>query len=360
MLRVEKEKMESFLKDLFIHMGLEEKHSKTSAQVIIQADMTGVPTHGIAKVPYYAMRYKNEAVNKKPDIRQLNEGLNQILLDGDNGSGLVVGPRALELCINLAKDNGMASVAVKNSSHYGCGNYYGWKLAEAGLIGIVFTNTAPLMAPFGGKERSLGTNPITIAVPSKERFPIVLDMATSMAAYGKIQIAAAADETIPKDWANDSEGVPTNDPQMALDGTLQAFGGHKGYGLAVIVEAFTALLTGSPFGGRITTMEELAGKKEEAISHFFMAIDPKGFSSGFDFYSYVDSYIDYIKNTEKAKGVEEIYLPGELEFRRFEEATAKGVSIRDEQLDRLLVLAKELNLCPDSTVSIIDFINSKY
>ena len=293
-MRIEVDTAKKFVKKVFKCFGLSEENSNKSMEVIIQAELTGVLTHGFAKLPYYAMRYKNKAENIEPNIRIINNHNNNILLDGDNGSGLIVGPEALNICINKCKKLGIASVAVRNSGHFGCGNYYSWKFANEHLIGIIMTNTAPLMAPYGGKKREIGTNPISISIPTKKENPIILDMATSMAAYGKIQIAALEKKKIPLSWAKNYLGIATEDASEALKGTLQPLGGHKGYGLAVVVDALTSLLAHGEYGNKITGIEDLNSNMNENISHFMLGIDPSTFYNLDSFLRYVDSYVRYL------------------------------------------------------------------
>lgn len=344
MYHLDVEKTARFVEFIFERLGLSNEYAKVSAEVIMQAEMTGVITHGLAKLPFYVTRYKNNTENLNPNIRQVNDHSNNILLDGDNASGLIVGPMALEKAIKTTKARGNAVVAVKNSGHFGCGNYYAWKLAKENLIGIVMTNTAPLMAPFGGKEREIGTNPIVATIPAKKNYPIVLDMATSVAAFGKIQIASAAGERIPPTWAKNINGIETTDPKEGLKGTLQPVAGHKGYGLAVIVDALTSLLSGGEFGRNIATIEELEGDSKEKISHFIMAIDPSTFYNLDDFLNHVDGYIDYMKNSPRADGVEEIFLPGEIEFEKAEKARKVGIELSYEQNEKLINMIKSLGI----------------
>ena len=354
------DKTRSFVKFIFEEMGLSEDYAQTSSDVIIQGELTGVVTHGLAKLPFYVSRYANKAENLNPDIKILNDHANNLLIDGDNGSGLFVGPAALEKCISLTKEKGISAVAVRNSGHFGCGNYYAWEFAKNGLIGIIMTNTAPLMAPYGGKEREIGTNPIVVAVPAKDRKPIVLDMATSVAAYGKIQIAAAANTKIPDTWVTNADGEPTTDPHEGLDGALQPIAAHKGYGLAMIVDLLTSVLAKGAFGQNVATMEALNGKDPEGISHFFLGIDPATFYPFGEFGAYVDSYIDYMKNSPKAKGVEEILIPGELEFRRAEKNEKNGIKLSEEQEDRLFNMLKNMDVDLSGYESLVDFIDRKF
>lgn len=186
-----------FVTDVFKHLGVREEDAKLTADVVVQSDVTGVNTHGLARMPMYVRRLQQKAVNPTPNIRQTNESENLIALDGDNGPGNVVGPTAINMCIEAAKKHGFAAVSIKNSNHYGVGNYYGWKFAEANLIGMTMTNSTPNVAPTGGSVSMIGTNPVTIAIPAGKHYPLVLDMATSVVAFGKIRKAAEEGKKIP-------------------------------------------------------------------------------------------------------------------------------------------------------------------
>lgn len=355
---VNKEKLEKLVSLVFTKCGMNQDYAKTAAEVLVQADATGVETHGVTRLPLYAKRFESGGTNLNPKIEKLNSHKANIALHGDNGSGLVVGPAALNICIEAAKKEGFSSVTVSNSGHYGCGNYYGNKFAEAGLIGITMTNTAPLMAPLGGKERMIGTNPITIAFPAKNKPPVILDIATSLVSFGKIQVAANLNESIPTNWVNDSEGTPTDDPVKGLDGTLQPMAAHKGYGLALMVDMFCSILAKSAYGQNITIIEKLSGPNPENIGHFMMAISPSTFYNYDEFVERVDAYVDYMVNTEKAKGVERIYVPGEIEAEKYAESIKKGVPVREEASDRIMNLCKELNIDIEGFSTIVDLANS--
>lgn len=359
-MNVDINKTKNFVKAIFTSLGLSNRYAEMSIEVILQAELTGVLTHGLAKLPFYVMRYKNKSENISPKIKIMNNHTNNILLDGDNASGLIVGPEALKICIRSAKEKGIAAVAVKNSGHFGCGNYYSWKFAEENLIGIVMTNSAPLMAPYGGKEREIGTNPITVAIPANHENPIILDMASSIAAYGKIQVAAIVNEKIPFTWANNKDGMVTDNPTEALNGTLQPLGGYKGYGLAVIVDALTSLLSHGEFGKNISSVEELSENSSEKISHFMLGIDPSTFYDIGDFLSYVDSYVKYIKNSPKAEGNDEIFLPGEIEFNKYHQNIEQGLTIRNETKAILLQIANDLGLNFDDYASLEELISNAY
>lgn len=348
MLNVKKETVHNFVQAVFEKMDLNEEDASQAAEVVVQSDYSGVQSHGLARLEMYVRRLKQNMVNRNPNIKQTNSSENLILLDGDNGSGLVVGPKAIDMCIEQAKKHGISAVAINNSNHFGVGNYYGWKFAEADLIGICMTNTTTCVAPFGGKDVLLGSNPITIGVPAGEHYPVVLDMATCVVAYGQIQEAKNKGEKIPLGWALDKDGNPTEDPTAALLGSILPIATHKGYGLGFMVDVFSAILSKAAFGNEIGSLAEMDNPKEERIGHFMLAIDISKFQPIEDFKKRIDEYIDMIKNSAKLDGVNEIFAPGEIEFLKSKEREEKGIPIPEEMKAPLLNLARELDLASSS------------
>lgn len=347
MKRFEKKKVQTFVKALFMNVGMTEAEAEQVSQVVIQADSSGVETHGLARLTPYITRYTKGGMNPKPNIHQLNESDNVIALDGDNGCGLLIGPYAMRRCIEAAKKYGIGLVTVNHSGHFGCGNYYGWSFAKEGLIGIVCTNTAPLVAPTGGRERLIGTNPLTVAVPAGENDPVVLDMATTMVSLGKIQVKALAGEPIPMNWANDKNGRPTADAKEAVEGTLQPIAGYKGYGLALMIDIFCSVLAQAGFGKELMQMNELHTQKPEGLGQFMLAIDPSRLMPMEQFTKRMDEYISFIKGSEKADGAEEILVPGEIEFRKFRDIEQNGIPVRDELGAQLVKLCNEVGFNPN-------------
>lgn len=356
---IDKDTEFKFVTDVFKALGVKEEEAKLAAEVVVQSDASGVTTHGLARMPMYVRRLLNGAVNPTPNIRQTNESENLIALDGDNGPGNVVGPTAINMCIKAAKKHGMAAVAIKNSNHYGVGNYYAWKFAEANLIGINMTNSTPNVAPTGGKVPMLGTNPITVGIPAGKHYPIALDMATSVVAFGKIQKAADAGEKIPLGWAVDKDGKPTEDPSKALDGgSLLPIGGYKGYGLAMIIDILSALVSQAAYGLDIGDKFDLENATPEKVGHFMLAIDVSKFYDIDEFKKNVDEYIDTMKGTEKAVGVDEIYVPGEIEFLRAKKIEETGIPVIPGIQTKMIQIANDVGL--GDNIKTIDELFDRY
>src|SRR3989440_3797444 len=237
------EALREFSTRVFLHLGVPKEDAEQAADVLACADLRGIDSHGVARMYSYFGMLSEGHINPKPKITIVRSTASTATVDGDNGLGLVVGPQGNRIAMDMAEKAGSGWVSVRNTNHFGIAGYYVLKALERDLIGWAMTNSTMLVAPLWGAERMLGTNPIAIAFPGKEEPPIVVDMATSAAAYGKIEIARRRGAAIPEGWAIDSEGRSTTNPDDMVDGGAllplgsdRDRGGHKGYGLAIMVD----------------------------------------------------------------------------------------------------------------------------
>src|SRR3954451_1906906 len=237
------EQLHGFTARVFGHFGVPESDARRAADVLTAADLRGIESHGVARLHLYAEMFEAGRLNPRPNVRVLRESLSTATVDGDNGLGLVVGPRANDLCMEKAETAGSGWVSVCNSNHYGIAGWYVLQGLERDRINWSMTNASKLVVPLWGSERMLGTNPIAIAFPGLEEPPIVIDFATCTAAYGKVEIARRQGAKIPLGWAVDKEGRDTDDPDSMSDGGMllplgadREHGGHKGYALALMVD----------------------------------------------------------------------------------------------------------------------------
>lgn len=260
-----------------------------------------------------------------------------LVFDGDNGSGIVSTNRAYEEAVKKAREYGIAFATGRRNANIGCGSYYGWRAAEDGLIAVIGCNTYAFTSPFGGADRLIGTNPIIVSVPANAEYPMVLDMSTTCVAMGKIQAAEREGKSIPADWAKDYNGNPTTDPAQAF--SLSPIAGHKGYGLAVMVDVLSTMLSGAAYGTDIGLFSKL---QTENTGFFIILIDPSRFMPIEDFKQSVDRYVGMMKNSRKAEGVDEIFVPGEIEYRKFEENRQKGVEFSEALEKELTELSVQL------------------
>jgi len=249
------EGLKRFTTRVFEHFGVPAEDSALAARVLAAADLRGIESHGVARLHTYFDMLELGRINPKPKITIVRESASTATVDGDNGLGLVVGPKANAIAMAKAAEAGSGWVSVRNTNHFGIAGYYVLQALERDLIGWAMTNSTKLVAPLWGAERMLGTNPIAIAFPGLEEPPIVIDLATCSAAYGKIEIALRAGERIPEGWAIDRDGRVTTDPKGMIDGgallplgSERERGGHKGYALAMMVDVLSAVLSGANWG----------------------------------------------------------------------------------------------------------------
>lgn len=338
-----------FCREVFESFGVPEADAKTAAEVLAFSDLRGIDSHGVARLITYVDMLDHGRINPTPTMSIVRQTGSTATVDGDNGLGLVVGPWANTLAVDKAGEAGSGWVSVCNTNHYGAAGYYVGKAIERGLIGWSMTNTTKLVAPLWGAERMLGTNPIAIGFPA-DPDPIVVDMATCAAAYGKVEIANRVDEPIPEGWAIGPDGLGTTDPaQMVSGGALLPLGserdrgGHKGYGLAVAVDLLCGVLSGAnwgpfcpPFALRQEIPDRSVGK---GIGHFFGAMDIAGFIDPEEFRKQTADMIATLRATKPAPGTDGPMIPGDPE--RFELAAREigGVPLVARVVEDLGVIA---------------------
>lgn len=317
------------------------------ADNLIFADRSGMQSHGVIRVPAYVKRLQDEGTSKNAKITIEKETDTTALINGNNAMGQVVSTRAMQLCIEKAKKSGVAFVGVKDSNHFGMASYYSEMAIPAGMIGMVFTSPAAhLMAPTGGIEPILDNNPFSFGIPAGKELPVVLDMATSVVARGKIGVAMNKGEKIPANWAMTIDGHETTDPREAFNGILLPVGGYKGYGLTVIVGILSAVLTGGAILSEdVKDFYEDTAKKQN-IGHLFGCIRIECFMDTTLFKEHMDEMIREIKSCKKAPGVEEIFLPGEIEMRHRSENDKRGIPITENTYKGLVETAALFGMAP--------------
>lgn len=299
-------------KALLMKMGVPEKHAEIEMNIILDADLRGIYTHGIFRLPRYVEQLKNNYINPKPSLAfSGNKGVKN--LDGDHGLGGVVAFHGMREAINIANNNGVGVVGVKKGNHFGTAAYFAEMASQQNLIGISLTNSSPSIAPTGSIEPVIGNNPWSISSPSNIGFPLTLDIANSIVAKGKLRVAQANGETIPKGWALDGKGKPTNDPAKALKGIVLPIGGHKGYGISFMIEILSGILTGSDFS--LNMVDHDANDKRN-VGHLFIAINIESFMSLEEFLNRIDEFVQNIKNANQIDESDKIYVPGEIEAER--------------------------------------------
>jgi len=318
------ETLARFSRRVFEHFGVPPDDARIAAGILEAADLRGVDSHGVARLRTYFDMLSLGRINPKPSVTIVRESASTATVDGDNGLGLVVGPKANAIAMAKAAEAGSGWVSVRNTNHYGIAGWYVLEALKKDLIGWAMTNSTKLVAPLWGAKRMLGTNPIAIAFPGAEEPPIVIDLATCAAAYGKIEIAVRAGEKIPKGWAIDRAGKDTEDPQAMIDGGAllplgsdRERGGHKGYGLAIAVDVLSAVLSGAnwgPFTPPFALRQELPARAVGlGIGHFFGALRIDAFIDPDEFKRQIDDFVRTFRATKPAPGTNGPILPGDPE-----------------------------------------------
>jgi LDH2 family malate/lactate/ureidoglycolate dehydrogenase len=318
------ERLREFSTRVFASFGVPESDARRAADVLAAADLRGIDSHGVARLHTYFDMLTLGRINPKANVRVVRSTASTATVDGDNGLGLVVGPRANAICMEKAEEAGSGWVSVCNTNHYGIAGWYVMQGLERDLINWSMTNTTKLVAPLWGAERMLGTNPIAIAFPGKEEPAIVIDFATCAAAYGKVEIARRRGEKIPRGWAIDKHGRDTEDPNAMVDGGAilplgsdRERGGHKGYALAMMVDVLSAVLSGAnwgPFTPPFALRQEIPKRSVgKGIGHFFGSMRIDGFIEPDDFKRQIDDLIRTFRRTKPAPGTSGPLIPGDPE-----------------------------------------------
>ncbi len=311
------------------------------AESLVRADMRGIDTHGVYFLSLLSNRIDAGMITIPTRVKVLMDDGATALIDGGDGLGQVAAHRAMEVSIQKARRYGVGITLVRNTNHVGILAFYVLQAAGQGMVGIAMGNAAASMAPWGGTEAFFGTNPLAIAVPNGGDDPVVLDMASSQVARGKIRRAERMKETIPAGWALDKTGAPTTDPAAAMEGTLVPIGGPKGYGLALMIDLLAGLLAGSQYGQHVKTFHQAAGPTGVGVCA--IAIDPARFMPLDQFHSLLKAYLLSIKGSKKAPGVSRIYLPGEMESEKEQKTAEQGIELNAASVNNLNHLLERVN-----------------
>ena len=327
--RISEQALKSFGIAVLKRVDVPESDAVEIIDNLIQADLRDVESHGIVRLPVYVERLAAKATNPRPDIRLIRETATSAVVDGDNGMGQLVGIRAMQIAIDKAKRNGgmCVFVSVRNSNHYGAAASFAQMACPHDMIGFSYTiGGINHMVPWGGAEARLGNNPFAVALPAGRERPVVLDMACSVAARGKIIVAAKEGVTIPPDWAVGPDGQPTTDPVEALKGFVQPVGGPKGYALTLVIGLLSTMLSGAAFGSEVTHMYDDL-ERPQNIGHLFGVLPVSLFEDVAVYRERMDKAIGEMRNARRAPGVERIFLPGEREEISLAERRKNGIPI---------------------------------
>ncbi|MGI6689054.1 MAG: Ldh family oxidoreductase [Christensenellales bacterium] len=334
--------LESFCKQLFIQEQVPEDEATIIANHLVEADLMGVSSHGVSRTGIYLKRLREGVVQAACKNKIDQEHAATIQWDACNSMGMVTGVRAMERCMEKAKESGICLVAVHNSNHFGMAGYYARIAAQQGMVGICGTNAPPNIAPWGSYKAYVGTNPIAFCAPRRGE-PIVLDMAPSVVAMGKVILAAKLGKSIPEGWAITADGRPTTDANEGMKGTVLPIGGPKGYGISLFIDILSGILSGASFGPYLNNMWN-DFKNPQDVGHFFIAIDISKFIGLNEFIEKIEIMAADIKKLPKNPGVEEIFLPGEIELAKKNERLACGIPLDPVMIEELNALAQDYGL----------------
>ena len=335
-----------YIVDYFNHWNVSDEDANLAADVLLAADMRGVNSHGLIRLgSYYGSRLRKGLMNPQAVLTVVKETATTLTIDAGNGLGHPAGVKTMRLCIQKAFNSGVALATVRNSNHFGIAGYYAMMALPKDMIGICFTNTAPFVAPTHGREAILGTNPIAVAVPANDHArPFVLDMATSIVSIGKVAVYQKEGRNIPSGWGVDAQGQVTENPAAVREGgALMPLGGpdilrgYKGYGLSLMVDIFSGVLSGAAFGENVGNA---AQDKRCNVGHFFGAIRIDAFRDPQEFKADMDTLLSQLRQAPKAAGEERIYIHGEKEFEKAELAAKEGVNLSEATVKTLIEVGK--------------------
>jgi LDH2 family malate/lactate/ureidoglycolate dehydrogenase len=341
--KVQKDELQDFVSQIFSSTGLQEEQSVTIARHLVLANLRGVDSHGVSRVAIYTERLDKGLTNKNCDMNTTRESASFALLDAQNCSGIVAATKGIQLAVQKAKETGIGVVGINHSNHCGMLADYTAYAAENDCIAIATTNAPANMAPWGGKERFFGTNPLSYGIPTGEEVDIIFDMATSVVARGKIINAQKNGQSIPIGWAISKEGKPTTDPKEALEGLVLPVGGQKGYGIAMFVDILSGLFTGALYGPHINDLYRNF-EQNQNVGQFFMVMRADLFQPLQQFKDRMDQMIREIRQVPLVEGVDKIYLPGEIEREIMADRTQNGIPLSIQVLNEMVEVAKSYNM----------------
>ncbi|KAH8176592.1 malate/L-lactate dehydrogenase domain-containing protein [Sarocladium implicatum] len=330
--------------DILKAHGVSESNAAIISRCLVAADLRGVDTHGMHRIPSYMAKVRKQALDAtaEPIIKQITPVVTQV--DGQNGFGYLGAHAGMNAAIETAKVYGIGMASIKRSNHYGMAAWLVQQALDADMMSLVFTNSSPALPAFGGKSKLIGVSPIACGAPGKDAASnFILDMAPSVAARGKIYKAKRRCEKIPMDWALDGEGRPTDDPEAALGGVMLPMGGPKGSALGLMMDVFSGVLSGSAFAGHVAGPYDPSDRPAD-VGHFLMVIKPDLFMSLDDFRERMQYLYDRVTGSDKAAGVERIYFPGEIERLVQEEREETGIPMVQAELDALNTEARMVSV----------------
>jgi LDH2 family malate/lactate/ureidoglycolate dehydrogenase len=349
------ESLQVFTHTIFKHIGCSDAEATLATEVLLNADLRGIDSHGLARLSGYVRLWEAKRVNATPNVRIVHESPSTAVVDGDSGLGLVVAPKAMEIAIAKARIAGTGWVAVKNSNHFGIAGHHAMMALPHGMIGIAMTNASPLVAPTFSIERLLGTNPIAVAIPADKQPAFVADFATTTAANGKLEILQRKNLNAPIGWIQTKDGKPSTDPNEAKSGGAliplgsdREHGSHKGYCLGAWVDIFSAVLSGANYGPWVPPFVAFLSPPNdpvgEGIGHFFGAMRIDAFRPAQEFKQHMDNWINRFRSAKTVEGQERVLIPGDPERETSAQRLQEGIPLNPKVVEDLQLLSAKFGI----------------
>lgn len=347
--------LKAFTFQIFRKIGCSDMEASLATEVLLNADLRGIDSHGIARLSGYVRLWESKRINATPNIRIVHETPSTAVIDGDGGLGLVIAPRAMEVAIEKATRVGTGWVAVKNSNHFGIAGHHAMMALKHDMIGMAMTNASPLVAPTFSVERLLGTNPIAVAIPAEKQPPFVADFATTTAANGKLEILQRKNSDAPIGWIQKYDGTPsTNAHELKSGGALiplgsdREHGSHKGFCLGAWVDIFSAVLSGANYGPWVPPFVSFLSPPSdpvgEGIGHFVGAMRVDAFRPASEFKMHMDNWITRFRTASTIAGEDRVIIPGDPERETSEKRIKEGIPLNEKVIDDLKELAVKLGI----------------
>jgi LDH2 family malate/lactate/ureidoglycolate dehydrogenase len=340
--RLNPKRLLDFATAVYVAAGMSEPDAHLCADTLVQADLWGHQSHGVMRLSWYAARLKAGVCDPKAKPEIIVDAGGLALIDGHDGMGQVLTARAAQEAVRRAKAHGIAAVGIRNSNHFGTALYFTLMAAREGCVGFLSTNASPAMAPWGGRKKTVGTNPWSWALPAGSYPPMMLDIANTGVARGKIYLAKQKGQRIPEGWAINASGAPTTDPAEAIDGIILPMAQHKGYAIALMMDMLSGVLTGSGFGAEVAGPYQ--AERRSRAGQMMIALNIEAMQPLTEFNARVEALIAQIKAVPLAQGFDEVFYPGEIEARNDAKNRREGLLLPDDTLTDLKKVADEYGL----------------
>jgi len=344
--KIQFDTLKNFCRQAYMKAGVPDEEAEIVADLLTRSDLRGVETHGVTRLPIYIQRLQKGYVRARCQLTDVREKGPTAFVEAHGSMGHVAAYRCMERAIAKAEEYGIGWVSAKDSGHFGVAGLFPLMAIKKDFIGYIVSNSAPMMFPWGGRERIIGNNPLAYAFPAGKYQPVVLDFSLGVVSSGKLILCRKKGEKIPLGWAFDKNGLPTEDPYEGYEGggSLAPVGGHKGYGLVLIHEMLTAVLTGGKWTKNIKSLYEEDQSGIQGTCHSFVALDPDCFIGREAFQQNMERYIENIKGSARAQGVNEILIPGEPEYRTEVKLLKEGIPLPPNTVKELVALGDSLGI----------------